>query len=359
VADDIEIRIGATTDALDEAVDHAKEKIATLAAAARLAEGTVASLADGMNHMAADAGNAAKGALAAASGGGAAAGASALSSRIAELQSYIRLTDLAYAGEVEHLNAAARIGSITEAQKTQALREALNDRFAQEQNYYQKEIEAAGANAARRQRIEAQFNIAYQRYLNERQRLDDQALQASVRDWQAALSPIQSAWDSQLKGLLSGTTNFAAALRAVVQNLVLEIIKEFEKAALAKAALGLASAGLDLGTGGIGGALFAGLGKLVGLDVGAWSVPGDMPAMVHAGEMIIPAGAAEQFRSVLSGAGTAGAAPGGAAGASSVTFQVQAMDSASVAQFFRSNAAQLARTISAHLNSNPSARPGY
>ena len=59
-----------------------------------------------------------------------------------------------------------------------------------------------------------------------------------------------------------------------------------------------------------GAAIFMEVKNLASFDVGAWNVPQDMPAIVHAGETILPRPFAEDFRSAISGRGTSRAADG-------------------------------------------------
>jgi hypothetical protein len=81
---------------------------------------------------------------------------------------------------------------------------------------------------------------------------------------------------------------------------------------------------------------------LASFAVGAWSLPNDMVAQVHQGEMIVPAGPAEAFRSALAG-GSAGV---GAVHVHNATnFSVHAIDAAGVKQFLRNNGKQILRTI--------------
>ena len=69
---------------------------------------------------------------------------------------------------------------------------------------------------------------------------------------------------------------------------------------------------------------------LPSFDSGAWSLPADMVAMVHRGEMIVPAGMAGQIRD--------GAGGGGAVNVQHhAHFNVTAMDARSVGRFFRDN----------------------
>ncbi|WGJ15635.1 hypothetical protein QEV83_05055 [Methylocapsa sp. D3K7] len=75
---------------------------------------------------------------------------------------------------------------------------------------------------------------------------------------------------------------------------------------------------------------------------GAWSLPTDMIAQVHQGEMIMPAGPAASFRAIMeSNSGVAGTVHVHHA----VNFNVSAMDSQSVRQFFKNHGRTIMRTI--------------
>lgn len=53
-------------------------------------------------------------------------------------------------------------------------------------------------------------------------------------------------------------------------------------------------------------ATLSGFATLASLDVGAWKLPGDMPANLHAGEMVVPANFADGLRGALGGGGGQG-----------------------------------------------------
>ena len=80
---------------------------------------------------------------------------------------------------------------------------------------------------------------------------------------------------------------------------------------------------------------------LASFDTGAWSLPVDMIAQVHQGEMIVPAGPAAAFRSALSG----GDGGGSVQVHHATNFTVQAIDAAGVKQFFNNNGKQILRAI--------------
>jgi hypothetical protein len=88
-------------------------------------------------------------------------------------------------------------------------------------------------------------------------------------------------------------------------------------------------------------------------DVGSWSIPTDQVAMVHAGEMIIPAQQAGQIRS---GAASIGGSSGGVSGGGgNFTINVNAIDTQSGANFLKQNANVIAQTLSGSMrnfNSN-------
>ncbi len=75
---------------------------------------------------------------------------------------------------------------------------------------------------------------------------------------------------------------------------------------------------------------------------GAWSLPSDMIAQVHQGEMIVPAGPAATYRSMMEGnSGVAGTVHVHHA----TNFNVSAMDTRSVKQFFNDHGRTILRTI--------------
>ena len=79
---------------------------------------------------------------------------------------------------------------------------------------------------------------------------------------------------------------------------------------------------------------------LPSFDAGAWSLPRDMVAQVHAGEMIVPAGPASLMRAAASGGGAQGSG-----GDPHTHFHVTAMDSRDVRRFFSDNSKHIIGAI--------------
>ena len=78
---------------------------------------------------------------------------------------------------------------------------------------------------------------------------------------------------------------------------------------------------------------------LPSFDAGAWSLPADMVAQVHRGEMIVPAAPAQAMRDA------AGRGGGGATVNHQTHFHVAAMDARDVSRFLRGNGKAVLRSI--------------
>ncbi len=138
----------------------------------------------------------------------------------------------------------------------------------------------------------------------------------------------------------ASTASMASTINAVLKSIMASAgetfagIFGFLSPVMGPAAVGPAAAGqatvLSVATG------------LASFATGAWSLPSDMIAQVHQGEMIVPAGPAATFRSMMeSNSGVAGTVHVNHA----VNFNVSAMDSQSVRQFLKANSKQIMRTI--------------
>ena len=96
----------------------------------------------------------------------------------------------------------------------------------------------------------------------------------------------------------------------------------------------------------------AGMGGAA-LDVGAWEIPGTMPATLHQGEMVLPQTFASGLRSAMTGGGEQGA------GGGNFNITIQAIDTQTGAQFLQNNAARIAQMMSTQFRyANSSLRPG-
>jgi len=172
-----------------------------------------------------------------------------------------------------------------------------------------------------------------------------------------ALGLIGQSVDTMLKGVLLGTQTWQEAMQRVFQNLALSFIEAVAQMMLQWAAFQLIGAPFSnpfaQGAGGIGGAIGS-IGSLLGFAGGTWSVPADMLAVVHAGEMIIPADLSASIRGGQAAVGGGGAAP-------TFVANIQALDARSVQQLFANPSAldPLVNLITRRLAARPSLQGAY
>jgi hypothetical protein len=231
--------------------------------------------------------------------------------------------------------------------------------------------------------------------------LNRSALQQQERDYQALGNSITQAFNSQLRGLLTGTTNWHTAFKNTLDDLLIKFIEWCEMTAehyvLAEAMKTAATAsGVAARTGAEqGGAAaslgaqgasmvrsilssaaetFAGVfgflaplmgplaigpataaqatvagmaGAVASADIGMWQVPRDQLALIHQNELIMPAGPAGALRDMLSsGQNGAGAGGGGSVAIHPTThLHVSAIDGPSVASWMRQNGPGMAKAL--------------
>lgn len=263
---------------------------------------------------------------------------------------------------------------ITEGQKSAELQEALSQRAAAVKALYAQEIALAGDSASKVAEIRKKLAAELEQIDKESMQVQAAQLKKSVSEWESTLNGITGAFNSQLKGLLAGTTTWAQAMKNITADLVIKMIEEFEKLALVKPLAGMLASTVSAPT-----ELFASLVKVVenmfgpmmagftsffaptlgpaapaagaaaaGAEVaaavslvgkyefGTDYVPQTGLALVHEGEKITPA-------SQNNGSG------GGH------TFNISAWDAASVQSWLtRGGAAQLSRSTSRYMTANAS-----
>ena len=335
-----------------------------------------------------------------------------------EAQEEVRLTEVAANQKISLYNDEYRRKAITEDQKVQLTLNALQDELQDETDTLNQELALDDLRPQQRQRILDQLATLEQNYAMQVQKIQQDSAAYTAQQWQSAFNSINGACDSQVKGLLAGTTTWSTALRDALTTLTSDLITFFlnwglkwtenellqltgintvtaaQVAGSAQQAAAQASAGATGALANIGNILhsieasaaqtFAGvtgfMAPILGpaapaagaaaeatvlavagglYDAGAWEIPHDMLAGVHAGEMVIPqrGGVADEFRNFMSGGGFSGAAGSSGAGAPvhihpTANFNVSAVDSASTAQWFRNNSAGIAKAM------NEAARQG-
>lgn len=290
----------------------------------------------------------------------------------------IKQAETAYQITVDRLNSEVKLTQITEDQKAAAQRTAINTRTLAESAAYDQLLGIYKNDAAQYAKIQAEKTQMLMQATRDSLKVQQQQLETDVKQWQSALTPLQSAWDSQLRGLLAGTTTWAQAMKSIVADLILDIIKKLEALAVEKAALALASAvgspksllnlsaiSADTGQAFAGFAAFLaptlgpgaipaaeGLAATVAAQATAFAVPSlDIGgyvlssglANIHKGETIVPAQVNSPY-----GAGGGTASPN-----ITIAPVVNAIDAAGVQRFLRQYMPQIARELQGHLTINP------
>ena len=289
------------------------------------------------------------------------------SATIENINAMVAAQDSYYSQQVEHINSLAKTFQISEAQKTAMLIAAVNSREAMQTNEIEMGLQLQGLTQAQYAKFQDELTKYQQKAAGDRQKDNDQALQDYQKQWTSALTTIESAFNSQLRGLLAGTETWNQAFKKMAGDMVIKFIETCETilvrwialeaaktaatitgnatrsasdagagttsalgdlANIAKSIFGFAgetAAGVSANVAPVAGPAAPAIGAAAGasveatamgylgsFDVGSWQLPSTGLAMVHRNEMIVPdrGGYADSVRAALSGGGH-GASRGG------------------------------------------------
>jgi hypothetical protein len=206
--------------------------------------------------------------------------------QLKEISAEIKLLHMGLAQQKVVLNAEAAQFQITQNQKFSMLEDETQKEYEAELALLEQKAALGNLSVNKRNEVLAQIAELEVKHHTDMIKLDAQAIAQQQQTWTKLLSPIESAWDSQLRSLLAGTESFGKAMKKVFADLVLDGIKQFEKLALMKPLEnllsgqpgGIAGGGTLLGAlsgkgagdnAGLLGAAAAGLGKLFSGTSGA------------------------------------------------------------------------------------------
>jgi hypothetical protein len=295
------------------------------------------------------------------------------------------------------LNDELRQHQITMAEKVSATKAALDQEHAAELSFLQSEDQIGGMSVAQKRKLLGQELDADRHYYEQQAALNRQSLDAQTRDFETFGTTISSAFNGQLRGLLSGTETWRKAFSSTLETLLIDFIEWNEKtlvqylageatktaatttgvaartgAEQAGAAASLATQGASIirsilssaaeafagvfgflsplmgpaaagPAAGAYGAVAGMAGAVASADIGMWQVPQDMLTLVHHNELIMPSNEAGAFRQMLSNDATD---PKGAVHIAPTThLHVSAIDSGSVAQWMRANSSSMIKSI--------------
>ncbi|HEV2097754.1 MAG TPA: hypothetical protein VGR45_02375 [Stellaceae bacterium] len=333
---------------------------------------------------------------------------------LASLDADEKITTAAYARKKAAIQDAAELGRVSASQEIAQLKELLDTEWALEQDYYEKKLAAATGDARTQEKLTAEEELAYQKYLTDKQKLDTQAVQDSQKQWAALLQPIQRALDTSITGIIMGTTTVQKALSNLAQSIIAEFVNSAVQSVLGGlgkllgASLvggggggssgdqdfwgggssgdqdfwgGVTGAGEDIVGGGISEGLFGSGGLLGALSLGSLFSGGGIFGSLFkgvsslfgfehggivpsaAGGWMVPSASLAMLHTnemVLPADISQGLqsmiAGGGSGGGANVLFNVSAMDSQSVAKFFQSNGNILVAAINRAMRNGASLR---
>ncbi len=316
----------------------------------------------------------------------------------------VQVIEKATADKIALYAKEAQAKQITEGQKVALTLAALQQGLAAEEAGLAKELAIDGLSLKQKQALLDQENRLEQNYADQVVKIQEDAAAKTAQQWNSAMTSINSAFTSQINGLLTGTTNWHQAFINVLKDLTENIIKFFVDWGLQQAetfarniisqnawvaanitgnslitASNAASAGAattavvaqktaivasDSGQAGAGVAAFlapflgpaaipagtaaaASVMAIGSADIGMWDVPSDRMTLIHQNELVMPAAQAGAFRDMLTGANAQSAGGSGKpiTVAPTTNFHIHANDSASVAQWVRSNGAEIAKGL--------------
>jgi small-conductance mechanosensitive channel len=294
----------------------------------------------------------------------------------------------------------ARNHRLSEDQKLQASREAIEETYALELDLLNRKRDLNQASLADRQRVDQQIAQAERAEQKQLAQLTREALDGQTQSYLKFGDIVAGAFNTQLLGLLSGTESWRDAFRKTLADLVLDFLESSDRMVVqwiageaaktaatasqtasrtavqqAGTSAALASQGASILRSILSSAAeaFAGVfgflapimgpfaagpaaaaqatvasaaGSVASADIGMWSVPADMLTLVHHNELVMPAAEAGAFRDLLTASAPRSERGGANVSLSPTThFHVNAIDGGSVSQWMRANSAEMLRSI--------------
>ena len=288
---------------------------------------------------------------------------------------------------------------ITQQQKIAMSRQAVDAEYQAELGLLQQELTLGDMTLAQKQQIDDKILDAERRHQDQMASLVQKSLDDQQKQYQDFGNAISQSFNSQLHGLIDGTTNWQTAFKNILADLLIRFIEWGETTVIqqianeaAKTAATSAGVTARVGAEQAGAAAslatqattmirsimssaaeaFAGVfgflspimgpfaagpaaaalatvagvaGSVASADIGMWQVPKDMLSLVHHNELIMPAAQAGAFRDMLSD-GSPSQSDGGAVHIHPTTnFHVSAVASGSVAQWMKNNSPAMMKAM--------------
>lgn len=331
----------------------------------------------------------------------------------------VQVAKIKLQAERDRLQAEVDAGKLTAAQKADALRALASEEYSINAQRLQDELKNLYELPVEYKRVYDQIVVLKEQHAADMAKIGAQEAQAQkaevdklAQQYQQALRPISSAFDSTIKGMLQGTMTWRQAELNLANSVASAFIDDAEKMAmkwitteLAKTTateigaaarstaetagqdaslLGMAASAIKAITidaaqtfgnvfahdsaaegpyaaipAAASAALVLGELSMVSAAGGMWSVPGDMVAKIHNQESIIPAAVATPMRSFFENGGAQGGGGGGGDIHIEQHLHISTMDGSSVTAHANKFAPVYANAIKNVLQRNPGMRGNY
>lgn len=415
----VQINFGASTDEAIAGIAQIREALSGLTAPVagvsgnldRLGESFGAALPlDLLSESAKSLGNVGAAAQGAAQGvQGIGAAAKSASAGVESVSSQLKIAQIHLSEQKVLLDAEVSQYQVTQNQKFALLEAETQKEYELLLAQLEKKKAAEAEKGEDTSAVDDKISVLHAKHDADMVRLDEQSIAAQKAQWNTYLSTVTSAFNSQLRGLLEGTTSWHKAMQKMLEDLTIKFIemaeddvKNWLAAELAKTtatttgAAARAAAEQSASDAGILGtianalkAIFAGAAQ-TGAGVSAAVAPEAGPAapaigaaamaavvatstgaiydvgtdyvvrgglaVIHPGETIVPAGLGW---AAGSGPYTGGGSKSGDARGGDTHFHIAAVDAQSVSRFFNDNAGHMMRAINKAIRSGTHLNPRY
>ena len=308
-------------------------------------------------------------------------------SQISALDQVQKLDKLDLEMKKENVNFLAQLGKTTKAQELQDYRTLLLQEQALNLKAAQDKANIIGLSIKQVQEENQKILLLKKQQQLDLKKVDDQIAVAESGTWGKIFNTMESSFTSAIGSMLQGTQSFSSIIGSLFKSLVTSLANMFlqmgldyvktllfqtgeskvsaageitDHAAVAFAATMASISAIPI----VGPAMAPewaaanygiamGAMEMLGYETGAWDIPSKQIAMLHPGELVMPAAQAERFR--------AGDGGGGAGGPIQVHYHVSAVDAQSVKAFFMKHGDSLAHAVNRVFDRNgkPILGPAY
>lgn len=268
-------------------------------------------------------------------------------------QEKVRLSQQSLQQKKELLDEEVSYGKLTKSEEITDLKLYAEAAYEQQLKILRDELKIKDLSVVETQRInneilqlQAQHTtqmLKYDaQYAAEQKKLHQQELQA----YKPVIDTIGRDFDTMLGGVLQGTQTWQQAMSRFFDNLAISAVESIAKIIAEWIVFEIVTKGQGTWSDfmtleGKGGKGVSSL--LPSFDVGAWNLPSDTLAMVHQGEMIIPAA---QASSIRSGNSSIGGGSGSGSGGDTYIINLSAIDTQNGTQFLKNNIGTIVTQLS-------------